>query len=246
MAIDPYNWIDKVKRYYIFSKDEKLWLAISILVMGFIVGFNDNSETFDIAKWSLNLIISIIAVAIAVLVKESAHRIIGLEQGYKVTFKPFFYGLIAGVILSFMSYGKIIFLAYGTPMPNIIEKHRLGYFRYQLGYFHYGAIALMGPVLNILTAIFLQAINILPAEITSKFVMVNIILALTSMLPIPGTVGLPVLFSSRWVYLLSYGAMIGISFFLLKGFSWWIVLLGGILAAIVLWFGFYFLIEKKL
>ncbi len=244
--IDVYNWIDKVKRYYAFSKTELKWLAVSVLVMAFIVGFDDGKEKFEAAHWIANFLICLVAVIIAVFVHESAHRITGLEQGYRTTFKPFFYGLLAGLIISFMSYGKLIFLLYGGAFINIMEKHRLGYFRYQLGYFHYGAVSLMGPVANIAMAIFFKTINILPPEITQKLVLVNIMLALTMMLPLPGADGLPVLFASRWLYFLSYGAMVGISIFLYKGFAWWVVGLGAILSALVFWMGFYFVIEKKL
>ncbi len=244
--IDAYNWIDKVQRYYAYSKEELKWLAVSVVVMGFIVGFNDGRDKFVLTLWLSNLLICIFAVAIAVFAHETAHRIVGLEQGYKTTFKPFFYGLLAGLILSFMSYGKIIFLAYGNAFINIIERHRLGYFRYQLGYFHYGAVSLMGPVTNILLAILFKTLPFIPEPLASKLVLVNIVLALTMMLPVPGIDGLQVLYASRWLYFLSYGAMVGISIFLYKGFAWWVVALAGILTAAVFWLGFYFVIEKKL
>ncbi|MBI3034542.1 hypothetical protein HYY72_05275 [Candidatus Woesearchaeota archaeon] len=244
--IDPYNWIDKVKRYFAFSSNELKWLLISIPVMAFIVGFNDGRDTFVFSLWMGNLLICLVAVTIAVLAHETAHRLIGLEQGYKVIFKPFFYGLIAGLVLSVMSYGKIVFLAYSGVMLNMLEKHRLGYFRYQLGYFHLGTVSLMGPVANMLVAILFKTFEFLPPELTSKIVLVNIIFALTNMLPIPGLDGPQVLYTSRWLYFLSYGAMIGISIFMWKGFAWWVVALGAILAALVLWLGFYFLIEKHL
>jgi len=244
--IDPYNWIDRIKRYYAFSRSELIWLLISILVMGFIVGFNDNRERFEFQFWAANLLVSILAVAIAVFAHETAHRITGLEQGYKVQYKPFWYGLIAGLIMSFMSYGKIVFLAYSGVFMNIIEKHRLGYFRYQLGYFHLGAVSLMGPLANMVVAILFKTIHILPQPISDKIVIVSILFALTNMLPIPPLDGIQVMFASRWLYFLSYGAMVGISIFLLKGFVWWVVALGAVLAALVFWLGYYFVIEKKL
>lgn len=244
--IDPYNLIDKCKRYLSFSWEESKWLLISVIVMSFIVGFDDGREKFEAVHWIGNFLLGMVAVVIAVFVHEIAHRITGLEQGYKTTYKPSFYGLIAGLILSFMSYGKIIFLSHGNVYLNIIEKHRLGYFRYQLGYFHHGAVSLMGPLANIATAIFFKAVPILPEPLASKIAFVNILFAVTNMLPIPGTDGLHVLFASRWLYFLSYGAMVGISIFLYKGFVWWVVGLGAILAALVFWLGFYFVIEKKL
>ncbi len=244
--IDPFNLIDKLKRYYTFSAEELRWLAVSIVVMTFIVGFNDGRESFELMHWLSNLFLGFIAVVIAVVAHETAHRIVGLEQGYKTQFKPAFYGLIAGLILSFMSYGKIIFLMYGGVFLNMLEKHRLGYFRYQLGYFHYGAVALFGPVANIAAAIFFKVIPILPGPLADKVVFVNLLFAVTNMLPIPGVDGPNVLFASRWLYFLSFGAMVGISFFLIKGFTWWVVALAALLGALVFWLGYYYVIEKKL
>jgi hypothetical protein len=245
-VIDVYNLFDKVKRYAGFSLEELKWLFISIPIMAFIVGFDDGRDTWNALYWVGNYLLCLIAVTIAVFAHEFAHRVTGLEQGYKVTFKPFFYGLIAGLILSFMSYGKIIFLAYGNVFLNILEKHRLGYFRYQLGYFHMGAVALMGPLTNMCIAILFTLVPIVPSSLAAKIVWVNILFAITSMLPIPGTDGLQVLFASRWLYFLTLGAMIGISVFMLKGFTWWVVVIAAILSALVFWLGYYFVIEKKL
>ena len=51
------------------------------------------------------MFLGMIAITIAVFVHELTHRIFGLEQGFDTEFKPFFYGLVAGLVLTFMSYG---------------------------------------------------------------------------------------------------------------------------------------------
>ncbi len=244
--IDPFNLIDKCKRYLAFSREEIKWLLISIPILTFIAGFDDGLEVFDLLPWLGNLLLCFIAVVIAVFFHEVTHRVIGLEQGYKTQYKPFFYGLIAGLILSFISYGKIIFLAYGGVFLNIIEKHRLGYFRYQLGYFHYGAVALMGNVANVLVAVVVKVLPFVPEPLKYKIVFVNLLFAVTNMAPIPGLDGPNVLFASRWLYFLSYGAMVATMVFVLKGFVWWVVLAAAFFGALAFWLGFYFLIEKKL
>ena len=127
-----YDWVDRIKRYYKFTRSESVWLLVSVLVMAFIAGFRFEGESFVLSVFLSNFALSVVAVALAVFVHESAHRIFGLNMGYKTEFKPFLYGLVAGVILAFMTYGKVIFLAYSGVLLNIIEKHRLGYFIYQL------------------------------------------------------------------------------------------------------------------
>ncbi|MBI4438312.1 hypothetical protein HY640_00095 [Candidatus Woesearchaeota archaeon] len=244
--IEPYNWLSEIKRYYGFSRSELKWLLLSVVVMAFIVGFDDGRPEFNALFWGFNFLLSLVAVAIAVFVHESAHRITGIEQGYKTSFKPSLYALIAGLIISFMSYGKVVFLAYGTCFINIIEKHRLGYFRYQLGYFHLGTTTLMGPLANMLAAVVFHALPLVPDALREKIVWVNILVALTSFLPVPGLDGPQILYASRWLYFLVLGAMIALSVFMLKGFPWWAVIIAAVLGGVACWVGFRLLIEPKL
>ncbi|MFH1684449.1 MAG: hypothetical protein ABIA67_06170, partial [Candidatus Margulisiibacteriota bacterium] len=141
MAYGFFNHLDKIKGYFAFSKSEKTWLIASAFLLAFIAGFNDQSEVFHFSSWLGNFFLCLIAVAVAIIVHESVRRIMGLEQGFRVEFKPFMYGLIGGLILAFMSYGKIIFLAYGGIQFHMMEAHRLGYFRYRTSLFVLGRVS---------------------------------------------------------------------------------------------------------
>jgi Zn-dependent protease len=161
------------------------------------------------------MLLSIIAVIIAVFVHESVHRIFGLEQGYRTEYKPFFYGLIAGLVITFMSYGKLIFLAYSGVRLHIMEKHRLGYFRYQLGYFQLGKISAMGPLANLVVAIIFKFLTFLPATLVDKIVFVNVLFAITNMLPIPPLDGANVIYASRLAYFFMLGAVVAMGLLLI-------------------------------
>ncbi|MBN2454605.1 hypothetical protein JXB11_03600 [Candidatus Woesearchaeota archaeon] len=218
MAYGFYNLLDKLKRYYTFSKFEKRWLLLSIVILAFIVGFNDGREVFEWGPWLQNFILGLIAVIIAVFVHQSVQRIFGLEQGYRVEFKPFIYGLIGGLVIAFMSYGKLIVLAYSGLKLNIMEKHRLGYFRYQLGYFQLGKISAMGPIANLMVAILFSVMTFLPAAFIEKMVLVNVLFAITNMLPIPPMDGANVLYASRIIYVLLLAGIAAVGLMLI--YSW--------------------------
>src|SRR3989338_4999926 len=180
-----FNWMDKVRRYAPFSKKELMWLGVSVLALTVIVGFDDGSEQFNLANYLANMLMSLVVVAIAVLIHESAHRIAGPNLGYRIEFRPFFFGILGGLILAFMSYGKVIFLAYGSFLLDMKEKHRLGYFRHYLGYFDNGKVAIVGPLANLLAAFAFRAMDFLPDALVAKLVFVNALFVIFNMLPIP-------------------------------------------------------------
>lgn len=210
-----YDWIDRIRRYYKFTSKESLWLLISVGVMAFIVGFRFDGEDFVFGVFAENFLLGLVAVVIAVVVHESAHRIFALNMGYKIESRPFMYGLLAGVILALMSSGKVIFLAYSSFFLNIMEKHRLGYFRYQLGYFDLGKVALTGPLANLLLAIAVKSMVFLPSPLADKIVLVNVLFAITNTVPIPPLDGAHIMYASKTAYPLVFGAIVSCGLLLL-------------------------------
>jgi Zn-dependent protease len=195
-----YDWVDRIRRYYSFKRSDLIWILASVLIMAFIVGFRFGGDEFVVSDFLNNFILSVIAIVIAVFVHESAHKVVGLNMGYKIDYKPFLYGLVAGVIVAFMTYGKVILLAYSGVFLNIMEKHRLGYFRHQLGYFDLGKVSLAGPLANLFLAIIAKSLVFLPAAFVDKLVLVNVLFAITNVLPIPPLDGANIMYSSKTGY----------------------------------------------
>jgi len=241
-----FNWMDKIWRFYPFSRKELGWLGVSVLVMAFIVGFDDGSNSFNAGSFGSNMFLSLIAVLVAVIVHESAHRIAAPNLGYKIEFKPFFFGILGGLILAFMSYGKIIFLAYGSFQMHMSAKHRLGYFRHYLGYFDNGKIAVVGPLANLLAAVIFKSMTFLPAPLLDKLVFINVLFAITNMLPIPPLDGAHVMYASRTLYPFTMAAVIGAAaLLLLPDVSIWMVLGGALVIGIAYTFVYFMVIESK-
>lgn len=242
-----YDWIDRIRRYYKFGRKEGLWLVVSVFVMAFIVGFRFEGEEFAFEVFARNFALSLVAVAIAVFAHESAHRIFGLNMGYKTDFKPFLYGLVAGVILAFMSSGRIVFLAYSGVLLNIMEKHRLGYFRYQLGYFDLGKVSLMGPLANLLIAVAAKSLPFIPPAWAEKIVFVNVLFAITNALPIPPLDGANIMYASKTAYPFIFGAIISCGVLLLVPWiSAWVAVVASLIIGLLTAIAFFNYLEPRL
>jgi len=241
-----FNWMHKLKLYYPFGRKELLWLGVSILVVTFIVGFNDGSKEFNLAAYGTNMFISLIAVIIAVFIHESAHRIVAPNLGYRLEFRPFFFGILGGLILAFMSYGKIMFLAYGSFFLNIKEKHRLGYFRHYLGYFDNGKVAVAGPLANLFAAMVFKGLVFIPEALLSKIVFVNVLFAITNMLPIPPLDGAHVMYATKTVYPFIMAAIIGAAaLLLLPNVTWWMAIIGALFIGVAFTIFYFAILEGK-
>lgn len=240
-----YNWTVKVRKYYKFTNKELQFLGISILIMSIILGFDDGRETFSLIPWAGNFLLGAVAITLAVLVHESARRIVGLEQGFRIEFKPFFYGMLAGLVLAFMSYGNIILLAYSGMKMHTLKAHRLGYFRYQLGYFVQGKIAFFAILSNLGLAVLFKAMFFLPSTIRDMFVFVNVLFAITNALPIPPMDGANLMYASRTVYAITLGAVVAMGLLLLvPGVPWLVIVIATIATAFLSFLLLFRFLEK--
>lgn len=243
-----YDWVDRIKRYFPFGRAELIWILVSVLVMAFIVGFRfDSNNEFSLSSFLFNFALSVIAVTLAVFVHETAHRLVGLNMGYKTEFKPFIYGLVAGAILAFMTYGKVIFLAYSGVFLDIMEKHRLGYFRYRLGYFDLGKASLAGPLANLFLAALVKGMWFLPQALSDKLILVNVLFAITNALPIPPLDGINIMYASKTAYPFVLGAIISCGLLLLvHGLSVWVAIAASLIIGVLTAILFFNLVEPKL
>jgi hypothetical protein len=245
MVYGFFNHLDKIKRYFGFSKSEKAWLITSAFILALIMGFNDGSPVFIFSNWLGNFFICLIGVAIAMFVHEAVRRIMGLEQGFRVEFKPFMYGLIAGIVLAFMSNGKLIFLAYGGIQFHMLEAHRLGYFRHRTSLFVLGRVCALACLANLVLAMIFKAMTFLPDAFIHKMVLINVLFAITNMLPIPPLDRVNFLYSSRVVYFSMFAFIAIIGVLMLTGWLKliWIIAIGLLAGIIVAWM---FIKDEKL
>ncbi len=234
------NYNDRIKRYFPFQKAEMRNIIATILVIGFMYGFNDNSKTFELAHWTYNLIVSIAISAVTILVFVIGQRLIGIYNGYRIEFQMWWPGLILALIITFISRGYIWIPVAGGMLVHFHKGHRLGYFRYGLNMLSTGLSAAAGPIACILFATIIKQINlfILPTTlpIIDKLYWFSLIFALVNMLPIPPLAGSKLLFNSRLPYVFTFSFMLAYTILAFFKFYSWII---GLIIAFVLWLVFY-------
>jgi len=240
--------IDKVKRYFKFSRDELVSIIITILCLTFIIGFNDGRETTALDSfWFYHLFISLIIVAITVFVHLGGQRIIGLHSGFRIEYKLWWYGLILGIIITLVTRGSVWILLPGGIFLHHLAVHRLGYFRYGTNTLAMAMTGLAGSVSNILLATIIKTLELwfgFPVSSSlflSKLIIFNWIYALFNFIPIPPLDGALILFRSRLTFAFIFGTIAGYAVLILFGiFSFILALIiGGLF-----WLIFYLVFEK--
>lgn len=243
-----YNIKDKINRYFKFGAEEAKGLIISILVVAFIVSFRKwgPGAEFNLMLGLKNLFISILLVALIVLINQAGHRIIGLGFGYRVEYKMWWYGLLIGLLLAFVSRGYIWFLAPGGIFIHMMPGHRLGKFRYGPNTNLFGHTALAGPIAGILFGTSLKAIDVwfhLNSAAIQQIFLIGLIYGAYQLLPIPPLAGSRIFFASRLVYVFVASSIIAyaILFVWLNIYSFILALFIGFIC----WLVFYITVESK-
>ncbi|MFT4343986.1 MAG: hypothetical protein ACMXYE_04535 [Candidatus Woesearchaeota archaeon] len=241
------TYTDKVKRYYPFTVTEARNILITILIIGFMYGFNDGRPDWDAAYWSYNMLVSVAIAAITMLVFLTGQRLAAFSAGYRVEFQIWWPGLIVALILTFITRGWIWIPIAGGMIIHHLAGHRLGFFRYGLNMLDNGIIAASGPLANILFATIVKEMGnlIMPASsipIIEQIYWFNLVFALVNMLPIPPLAGSKLLYNSRlpYVFIFSF-ILVYVLLAAMQLYSWIFALIG----AIILWFIFYVKVENK-
>lgn len=210
-----FDLIDKIKRYFKFTKEEMKALLISILIVAFIVSFKEwgYGSEFSFLIGIKNLIIAIFMVAIAIFVHNAGQRIAGLQVGFRVEYKLWWYGLLIGLIVVFVSRGSIWILAPGGIFMHHMASHRLGFFRYGTNLTAIGSVAFMGAVANILFATMIKILQVnlhliaIDNVFFNKLFLINWAIAAYSLIPIPPLDGSRVFFASRLTLMFLFGCI---------------------------------------
>ena len=198
--------------------------------MGFIFGFDDKLPTFNIYNYLLNILKFIIFSFLALLIHNTIQKYFANRAGastelslwtskYKLKFFrlkiPLFSfpkGIIFPILISFISLGQVFFAATTTTNISVKPAYRLGRKFVKLTEFEQAKIAAVSPLFHIVLAIILSIFNI---KILDEFALINTMMAISTMLPLPGLLGATVLFNSKPLYVFS-AVFILISALLLK------------------------------
>ena len=243
--------IDKMNKYYTFTKYEIRGLIIAILAVAFIISFDKwGGEKFDFAVGFFNLITALLIVGLSMLVHDAGQRIWGLAIGYKIEFKMWSFGLILGLIVAFLNNGRIPYLWIilpGTFMLHHLAGHRLGFFRYGINIIGQAMTALAGPLFTLMLIILLKILNsFFPSALITEAIRFNIIYNITNMLPIPVLDGGKIFFGSRMIYAFVMPAMIIATILMIIDIPVFFAIVLSLLVGVVLWLWYYISFERKI
>jgi len=233
----------RIKRFYRWEQREARDILVTILCVAFIFGFNDGRDTFSLAFWILNMVKTILIVAVSVLVFDGAMKIAALQQGYRAEYRMWPTGLAIGVIVTLLTKGKFPIVLHGGLFLHHMMIMRIGKFRYGLNIIAQGTIAAAGAVAHLILMTIGLAMSkqfgILPGFF-DPFATVNGIMMIYQLLPIPRTNGIHIFFMSRLSYVFIAATLGAYALLTLAGVYSWILAL---IIGIVCWFSWYWFAE---
>lgn len=241
------NYLDKLKRYFWFSKEEWLSYCIAIIGLALIYSWTQwGEQRFDLNIGLKNFGIALILVGITVFIHHTGQRMTALWFGLRAQQRLWWYGILIGLILTILSNGKIQFLAATGTLAYMLPIHRLGAFRYGPGINILAKIAMAGPIANIFFAAIIKTLEwtgLLDPAFAQEMFVLNLTFAFWNLWPIPPLDGSKIFYYSRLVYVFIFSSFTGYVFliYFFNIYSYIYALLIGIIA----WLLFLFLYERK-
>lgn len=221
----------RIKEFLRFSRQETTGLILAIILTGFIFSFRDwGVDKFDLALGLQHLTLVIIVAAISIFFRITCQKMYALSQGYNAEFNIWWSGLLIMLIVAFISLGRLPVILVGTVVSSLMVKQRLGEFRYGFSYKDNAMIALWGLYGNLIAALlFAVGLHSLPQSyFFAQGLVLNLVMAFFSLLPLPQLDGLQIYFGSRNMYYL------GIALVLLAGLLLLTKTTAGLITAIVI------------
>tara|TARA_Y100000310_G_scaffold345473_1_gene465371 strand:- start:126 stop:887 length:762 start_codon:yes stop_codon:yes gene_type:complete len=210
--------------------EEKKSIILAVLILGFVFGFDDGKEIFNLQAWTSNFITQIIISAIFLLIFISVTKKLTKKLGIETEFsiwnvKRFGFakaavlkkasiplGVLLPLFLTIASYGKMFFSAVLTPNFKYKKEKRLEKKFENPSEAEISLACLIGPLTLAIIAIFLTSIRTIPINNLS---LIPFSIAFSTMLPLPRLNGIHVYFGTPINYVFSMAFIIAV-FFLTK------------------------------
>ena len=215
-----------------FSQKEVSALIISALVLGFVFGFDDGRQTFDLVSWLSNLMLLAALSLLSLVIFSGAQKWTATRYGSVVDYgiwrarrfgfvksmylhkrgesrqkgSPIAWvplGVILPLLISFLSEGKVFFAVTGMIVLSSTAAHRLGKQFVNLTEFETSKIAIAGPLACIVFALLLSMVD-QTAPLITWLIKINISIAIANMLPLPLIAGGMGFFGSKFFYVFSF------------------------------------------
>jgi len=177
-----------MKNGFSIGWQELLHILVSVITISLAFTIFRDDFTPDL------FLVILITVGTAFILHELGHRFVAVAYGAKAEYRAWSSGLFLALAMAFLTRGQFVFAAPGA--VYIYGQH--------LTAEQNGKIALAGPLVNLLLALFFlaaMAFSFLPATLAGTGFMINVFLGAFNMLPIPPLDGSKVAEWSRTVWL---------------------------------------------
>ncbi|MBW2988998.1 hypothetical protein KY358_01630 [Candidatus Woesearchaeota archaeon] len=237
----------KIKRYYKFNPAELRGFIISIAIISFIISFDEwGKERFSLATGLFNWFNAALIVTLVLIIYNFVQKLAGWSVGYNTEYKMWMTGLLIGLVFAFISRGRVWVLLPGGIMIHHLAGHRIGHFRYGLGYFQHGMIAVAGTFTLITIAAFFKIVNAFAySALIEKLIVFCLIFAVYDILPIPPLSGNRLYFGSRMAYAFIFSVVIAAAVLLLLDINVLMAVFGSIAIGVICWLLYYLFFERK-
>jgi hypothetical protein len=213
------------------EKQELKTILTSVILFGFIFGFDDGKTSFILSHWIANFILTTVFSLILVLIFIQSTKKYSLSLGIKTNFeilkgkrygwgkgstlkKNFVpWGIILAAVTTISSYGKLYFTGVFSPKFEELKSKRLGKKHTIIRDSEIAHISLIGPTILTLMGIFSKGVPI--PQINNLFSIMCFSIAFCAMLPIPKLNGCHAYFGAPAKYISIMTLIMG-TFYLTK------------------------------
>ena len=115
------SWFYDLKKYGNPSLKQWKHYFITVLILGFIIGFNDQSGEGIGINYFINMLSTTMIIAFSIFFANLVSRIHSAYLGYKSQYNFSINGLLIGIMLSFVSNGYFWYLAPGYHIIRMNE-----------------------------------------------------------------------------------------------------------------------------
>lgn len=234
----------RIRQFYRWEPREARDIFISILAVTFMFAYSDRApEWISWAHWFGNFMLTFVFVAISLLGYDAAMKVAALHQGFRAEYRMWPTGLAIGLIVTFLTQGKFFVILHGGLFVHYIMILRLGKWRHGINIMAQGTIAAAGAVGHlILMTIFLalsKQLHILP-ETFAYAAMINGVMMIYQLLPLPKVNGIHIFYMSRLAYVFIAATLASYALLAIAGVYSWII---AFMVGVVCWFSWYWFME---
>ena len=246
------DYLNQVKVYFRFSKEEVKGFVLLVLLFSIIFSFDKwgpKDGAFDFIYGLNNLIIAFFISFVSVFIHHSAQKLMAIYYKLNAEITIWWYGIIIAIMFILISNGEINVLAASALIVSPMVKHRFGQPRFGERFSHASMIALMGPLANIFLATIIKTLdvwfgfNLISGQgFWYDLFWFNWMMALYNFLPIPPLDGSKIFFASRLAYAFAFGCIVGYIFLFGVGIYSYIF---AVIIGALFWLLFYIFFERK-